>query len=854
MNTDKHINVGLLALARGFITPQGFADCVRAISRAKTASVEDIWVRQGGLTAEQLGLLLRSLGEVPKPTVAAASSADTALFALSAAAGVATPPAAEAPAIGERYRRVALLGAGGLGEVLSCEDGVLGRTVALKTSHADGEIDAQSAHTILTREARIISSLEHPNIIPIYDAGRDPERGPYYVMRQVTDVSLETIMRRRKLGQGDARDWSLPRLLRYFVQICNAIEYAHSRGVLHCDLKPANILLGEFGDVLVVDWGLAQSQRDPLWLRGGTFGYMAPEQRDPNVPRLDIRVDVFSLGSILYELLCGERAFPTASGEEPGTTLGGRPNVMYEPPVPPSQRAAAGTEVPPELEEVCLRALALQAAERIGTVRELADAIEEYLEGTKERERRRVEADHSADAGDELAERYHEFVATRPETLALLATLRAQVAPWAPIEDKHELWDVEDMMRVTDALRVRTLQSAVSAYEHALDRVHNHARARQGLARLYWSELQRARRERHNLDEVAYEQLLRQHDDGTFVQQLQREGTCEITVRGHVSRLTLAPYEEQHRRLIEGDVEDVTERPVARRALPAGRYLLAAEVASGQRVCWPLLIEPGAVVQLEVDSRVAAGLQPGEVVVPGGTALLGGDPSSEIDAEFFATDVPTFIIQKFPVTFTAWFRFVEDLYRRDRATAELHLPSTSLGVPFWRYDGSRWLPDQSVAGVVEVDPEHLPVIGVTAESARAYAAWLATREQRSWRLPNELEWEKAARGTDGRAYPWGDHFDATFCKMREARPGLPKVEPIGIFPVDVSPYGVRDMAGGVADWCEQDPRRAGGDPGAVVSRGGAWYDWAVDCRLAARRRYLAAERALRVGVRLVRDP
>ena len=134
------------------------------------------------------------------------------------------------------------------------------------------------------------------------------------------------------------------------------------------------------------------------------------------------------------------------------------------------------------------------SAERVGTVRELADTIEEYLEGTKERERRRVEADHSADAGDELAERYHEFVATRPETLELMANMRAQVEPWAPIEDKHELWDFEDMMRLTDALRVRTLQSAVSAYEHALDRVHNHARARQGLARLYWSELQRARR------------------------------------------------------------------------------------------------------------------------------------------------------------------------------------------------------------------------------------------------------------------------------------------------------------------------------------------------------------------------
>jgi eukaryotic-like serine/threonine-protein kinase len=146
------------------------------------------------------------------------------------------------------------------------------------------------------------------------------------------------------------------------------------------------------------------------------------------------------------------------------------------------------------------------------------------------------------------------------------------------------------------------------------------------------------------------------------------------------------------------------------------------------------------------------------------------------------------------------------------------------------------------------------VFGISAESAEAYARWLSEREGRVWRLPSEIEWEKAGRGTDGRVYPWGDHFDATFCKMRDSRPGLPFAEPIGAFPADVSPYGVRDLAGGVADWCIADERRtASREPREVVSRGGAWCDWAIDCRLASRRRYLATEHAARVGVRLARD-
>jgi formylglycine-generating enzyme required for sulfatase activity len=221
------------------------------------------------------------------------------------------------------------------------------------------------------------------------------------------------------------------------------------------------------------------------------------------------------------------------------------------------------------------------------------------------------------------------------------------------------------------------------------------------------------------------------------------------------------------------------------------------------------------------------------VLIPAGPARLGGDPLASESDELVITDVGAFVLQRFPVTFGQWSVFIEDLRKRDAALAALHAPKTRIepASPEW------------------------PVYGVSAESAEAYARWLADKEGRAWRLPTEQEWEKAARGTDGRIYPWGDHFDATFCKMRDSRHGQPHAEPIGTFAWDVSPYGVRDLAGGVADWCIPDPRRtAPREPREVVSRGGAWCDWAIDCRLASRRRYLATEHAARVGVRLARDP
>jgi serine/threonine-protein kinase len=872
---EIHINVGIVALSRGLISLEGFARGMQTLATAKTATVREVW--SGVLDEHQLEVLLAAVtnggksrdtmlisqplapaagSSIPptpvttpvrppsKPKPSMQATAPTDAVVVPSPATVVTSidvPATPIEAVGSRYKAMYVLGKGGLGEVTACEDMFLGRTVAVKAGYHSKDGDGYSAKVILAREARIISALEHPNIIPIYDAGIDPQRGPYYVMRQVTDTSLEMILHRRKTGEGDPHDYTLHRLLRYFLQVCNAVDYAHHKGVIHCDIKPANILLGDYGEVLLVDWGLAQSRNHPLGIRGGTLGYMAPEQMDPHIERFDERTDIFALGAILYEILCGKPAFEEARTSNV-TNVSNDPFKVYRTPPLPSE-IAEGLEVPREVEDICMRAITVARSERLTSVRELATAIDEYIEGSKERERKKLEANRNADVGDDLAERYHEFVESRPEKMTVFRALRADVVPWASPDDKQDLWDAEDIVRVTDALQVRTFHSAVSAYERALDAVPDHPRARRGLARLYWSELQRARQRGDALDQIAYEQLLREVDDGTFVRELSRDGVLEITLGEHAGEVTLAPLVEKNRRLLHGTEELLAERPLATRSLAAGRYVVTA-TNGPVRVHWPINLEPGAQVAIEIAPPEACIHGDNEVLVPGGRVQLGGDLLAAESEEPINVDVPAFVIQRFPVTFGEWFDFLEELRESDPAAADAHTPRTQVGMPSW---------DLAKSGMI-MDPYKLPVIGVSALSAEAYAAWLSQKQGLPWRLPTELEWEKAGRGTDCRVYPWGDHFDATFCKMRDSRPGTPLVEPMGLFESDVSPYGVRDLAGGVADWCIPDHRRtAPREPREVVSRGGAWCDWAIDCRLASRRRYLATEHSARVGVRLARD-
>lgn len=193
-----------------------------------------------------------------------------------------------------RYRLLEVVGEGGMGVVWRAHDEELGRDVAVKLIAAHLHGDASLAR--LAREARILATLEHPGIVPVFDMGRGEDGTPWYVMRLVRGVRLDVAARDGR----DRRD-----LLRIVEQLCETVAYAHAHGVAHRDLKPGNVMLGPFGEVLVLDWGVARdgvgaSDFEPGVVIG-TPGFMAPEQMAGEAS--DARSDIFGLGAILRELL-----------------------------------------------------------------------------------------------------------------------------------------------------------------------------------------------------------------------------------------------------------------------------------------------------------------------------------------------------------------------------------------------------------------------------------------------------------------------------------------------------------------------------------------------------------------------
>jgi eukaryotic-like serine/threonine-protein kinase len=302
-----------------------------------------------------------------------------------------------------RYQAGPLLGRGGMGDVRLQTDVRIGRPIAMKTLRADVQWDQAIARFV--REARVQGQLEHPSVVPVYDLGADGQGRIYFTMKRVRGHTLAAILDRIATGDREhAAKYTRRKLLLAFSQACLAVEYAHKRGVIHRDLKPNNLMLGDFGEVYVLDWGIAKlltdapdpttpSQREPGAGRVseaagpntpeatrvgellGTPLYMAPEQMGPEGGSIDARADVFTLGTILFEILTLDRYRTTDS--LPAILVDAADRKVDR----PSSRAR---DVPPELDEACVRALDPDRERRTPSAAALAEAVDRYLEGDRD--------------------------------------------------------------------------------------------------------------------------------------------------------------------------------------------------------------------------------------------------------------------------------------------------------------------------------------------------------------------------------------------------------------------------------------------------------------------------------------
>ncbi len=289
-----------------------------------------------------------------------------------------------------RYAEELLLGRGGMGEVALCHDRRIGRKVARKRLHGHA---ASEGVRDFVREACVQAQLEHPSIVPVYDLEPGADGRPAFTMKVIRGTTLRQVLRGLRAGDPERRErFGRHRLLSDFVRVCQAVDYAHASGVVHRDLKPENVMLGEFGEVWVLDWGIAKTE-DSADVPGqamGTPGYMAPEQARGASDRIGPASDVYALGAILFELLT---LLPLNHAEGTAARMAATVRGL-------DARAsvrAPEAEVPPELEALCVACTAVAIEDRPASVRAVLECVERHLEGDRDLALRRRLADAHAD-------------------------------------------------------------------------------------------------------------------------------------------------------------------------------------------------------------------------------------------------------------------------------------------------------------------------------------------------------------------------------------------------------------------------------------------------------------------------
>ena len=759
------------------------------------------------------------------------------------------------------YHVLGLIGRGGMGEVYEAIDPRLGRRLAIKVMAATGTDESWSRRFLA--EARITSQLEHPSIVPIYDVGREADL-LWLAMRRVDGHALSQVLE----DAARSADWPLERLLGAFVQVCGAVAYAHEQGVLHRDIKPDNIMLGRFGEVQVLDWGVAglvgavrrrthdvrvsEGGRARITRDGdlvGTPGYMPPEQAFSELGPPDVRSDVWGLGAVLYEIVLRRRAWPQSEVNEYLAAL------WTEQDPSDSSLTASQRMFDPVL-DVALRALSYDPGSRFESAAALGEAVRAFLDGRERRSR----ASHFLRAAQGAWEEWAQVAEAKRLLEQRESELVRRIDRWAPLESKSELLRVRERLRDLGPEREELFGRAVAEAERALSQDPSSAIARGFLSRAYWRRFEEAEQAGDRSSQRYYESRVRTYDDGSLTSLLTGTGAvtlhtdppgAEVLVEKVVRRGLVWTREKRFR---------LGKTPIDKAPLEMGSYLMTARAPGKAPTRYPVRVDRGChwssghvPVPLYSPQEIGGGF----VYVPPGPYLRGGDAGAVGAASRAEVHVPGFFVAQLPVTVDQWCFWVNDLLDRgwaDAAWAAVPHREASVGkhaARYWpRLGGNRRYQPPILDRDGDAWEADWPIVAVSLEQVQEFVQWRSDLDSVQYQLPTEDQWEKAARGVDGRVFPWGDEFDPTLCTMNDSVRGRARVQRVDSRPEDVSIYGVRDVAGGVRQWCSDSSFE--GDRGRRPVRGGSWAHDARYCRLASRTGASPQQAHGGTGVRLVR--
>ncbi len=819
---------------------------------------------------------------------------DETLFSkLSTDSGVAP----QGPALPGRYEDLGWIGSGGFGEVRRARDSLLQRIVAMKILRADRTDDLRARRRFLT-EVQITADLQHPAIIAVHDQGELADGRLWFTMKEVRgrtlrDLVLELHAASSPEGFGvTLSGWTFRRLVDAFARIVQAVAYAHGRGVVHRDLKPDNLMIGEFGEVVVMDWGLArrideavlheeEDERDEARAPGmtrhgeilGTPAYMPPEQARGERAAHGPWSDVYALGAVLYFMLTGRPPYQGSGAEIVAQIRAGSPS-------PVSEAAGGGPSVPAELVDACERAMRRTIAERCPSAERLAEEVLGWLDGT----RRREQALGALAEARALEPRLNELRARAAQADAEARALLGALRPFDPIDQKRPGWEREEaaaeLRRQAALCETELIQAAHGALTVDPDLPEAHAL----LADHYRKSLLEAELLHRTEDAARCEALLRAHDRGRHAAFLRGDGALTLVTEPAGAEVHLDRFVLRDRRLVPVFERILGRTPLHSISLSRGSYLLRLRAPGRAEVRYPVLIErdghwdgcpPGETEPLPIPLPAAHELGSDDIYVPAGWCWIGGDAEAAEGLDRRRIWIDGFVMRRYPVTNREYIAFLDDLVARGlerealAACPRSHVGLAESGDKRLTFDrdesGRFWLPDDGAGSASKLD---WPVVQVDWHAATAFARWLAERTGQPWRLPNELEREKAARGVDGRFFPWGDHAEPTFACVAASHKGDPSRVSVGDYPLDESPYGVRGLAGNTRDWCINCWKREGPlvegerlrvdaaapeDPEFRTIKGGAWGSALAYSRSAGRMAGRPGLSWLVTGLRVVRE-
>jgi len=508
------------------------------------------------------------------------------------------------------------LGRGGMGLVTAARDVDLGRVIALKTLLPEHREDPGMKNALLF-EARISGQLEHPGIVPIHDVGTMFDGSVYYAMKLVGDLSLRSVL--NKLRKGDAitaSTFTPMRLLQLFQGVCMALDYAHARGVVHRDVKPANIVIGDYGEVQILDWGVAKIMPkrrgepslfggvpEPDTLVVGTPHYMSPEQARGTTAEVGPQSDIWALGVILFEILTGELPFNDPDEERLLRHIGGLTTA-------PSPSRATDKRIDPELEAICVRALTPDRSTRYRRAREIKEALEAWAEGTRERERLAAMAEAQILVADSAVERYHRLRQRLLEAEENLRRDERQRGHFDPLPHRREQWAHHLETEHLRLVEARAFAESVAGYNQALAYRPDHGGAREKLQKLYYRRAADAAERGDVASLILYGDLAHTtHTPGHSAE------PATLHIRSYPTGATLRLYELGGRDSIDPDGgTPLGTAPRSDIALKPGSYLLSAQLPGCRETREPLVLQPGQ------QKHVLVTLQPWA----SGAPLIGG--------------------------------------------------------------------------------------------------------------------------------------------------------------------------------------------------------------------------------------